>query len=222
MGNLGINEIIAIVKELPYLTKQNLGVALGKEGENLNYWMKKLTKEQIIVPLKKGFYISPYYRNTLKTPEESELYWVYLANTLRVPSYVSLEYVLSKYNIIPEAAFALTSVTLKSSRVYKTSQATFVYRNLKQDLFYAYQSVVFGNMGLTVKIAYPYKALFDYLYLRPFPTTAEMKEYLLTSGRFNWDAVTKDGKDTFMNVVEQSESKKMKTIVRILKKSGVL
>lgn len=223
MGNLGINDIIGTIKQLPYFTKQNLGVAIQKDGEDLNYWIKKLTREKLILPIKKGFYISPYYRDTqMKTPEQSELYWACVANVLRTPSYVSLEYVLSKYNIIPEAAFAVTSVTRKSSRMFKTDQVIFVYRTIKPDLFYGYQSIAFDTSGLTVKIAYPYKALFDFLYLRPFPTQTELKAYLLNAGRFNWDALPKDDKEKFVKTVKTSGSKKLQAIVRILKKGSVL
>lgn len=218
-----IGQIISTIKQLPYFTKQNLGVALRREGEDLNYWIKKLVREELVVPLKKGFYISPLYKDTaIKTPQESELYWVYLANKLREPSYVSLEYVLSKYNIIPETAFALTSITLKSPRTYKTNQATFIYRNIKRDLFSDYQLLVFGNTGLKVMIAYPYKALFDFLYLKPFTVKEEMRDFLLKSGRINWDALSKNYKDKFIEIINKSKSKKMQTIGSILKKAGVV
>ena len=218
-----INQILSIVKSLPYFTKQNLGVGLKREGEDLNYWIKKLTSEKMILPLKKGFYISPFYTETaIKSPEQLELYWVYLANVLRSPSYVSLEYVLSKYNIIPETTFALTSITLKSSRVYNTSKTTFIYRNVKRELFYGYQLLVFGNTGLEVRIAYPYKALFDFLYLKPFISNKETEDYLLKSGRINWDELSRSDKDELVEVINKSRSKKMKTILSILYRKRII
>lgn len=218
-----IKKILEILKQLPYFTKQNLPLALGKEGEDLNYWIKKLTKEKLLIPLKKGFYISPYYQDTvIRTPEQVEIYWIYLANVLRSPSYVSLEYVLSKYNLIPEAVFAITSVTLKSSRKYISGRATFIYRNIKRELFYGYQLMVFGNTGITAKIAYPYKALFDFLYLKKFSSEGEMREYLLEEGRINWSVLTKKNKENFVKAVKKSSSKKMETILIILKKEGIL
>ena len=218
-----INQILSIVKSLPYFTKQNLGVGLKREGEDLNYWIKKLTSEKMILPLKKGFYISPFYTETaIKSPEQLELYWVYLANVLRSPSYVSLEYVLSKYNIIPETTFALTSITLKSSRVYNTSKATFIYRNLKRELFYGYQLLAFGNTGLEVRIAYPYKALFDFLYLKSFISKKETEDYLLKSGRINWDELSRMDKDKLVEIINKSRSKKMKTILSILYRKRII
>ncbi len=135
-----INQILDILKQAPYLTKSNLALPLGKEGDDLNYWIKKLIREKLLTPLKKGFYVSSYYQDTMiRDPEEKEAYWVYLANVLRCPSYVSLEYVLSKYNVIPETVSSITSVTLKSPRIYRSEKAAFIYRNIKRDLFIAVQ-----------------------------------------------------------------------------------
>ena len=215
-----ITQLISTFSKVPFFTKQNLSVALGKEGEDLNYWIKKLTREQFLLPLKKGFYISkPYQNGFIRDPEQSELYWLYIANKLRSPSYVSLEYVLSKYNIIPESTFAITSVTRKSSRTYVTEKATFVYRTLKEEFYeyyFGYRLLIFGNTGLSVSIAYPFKALFDFLYFREFKSTREMREYLLDSGRIQWDIVGNEEKGKLKNALADSQSAKMKQIENIL------
>lgn len=219
-----INQVLTILRELPYFTKQNLALALGKEDEDLNYWIKKLSKQKLILPLKKGFYIStPYKDKTEIVPSEYEKYWIYLANSLRSPSYVSLEYVLSKYNVIPEAVFAITSVTLKSSRKYMSEAGTFIYQSIKDKLFYGgYQLMVFGNTGITVKIAYLYKALFDFLYLKSFTSNEDLRNYLLNEGRLNWNVLTVEDKNKFIEISEKSGSAKMVNIVKILKKGVIL
>lgn len=211
-----ISQILAILKKQPYFTKQNLSLALGKEAEDLNYWLKKLTKEDLLTPLKNGFYISSYY------PDQSEIYWFYLANRLRFPSYVSLETVLARNGLIPESVFSTTSITLKSSRRYLTKPMTFIYQNLKTELFYGYQLIVFGNTGLTAKVAYPYKALFDFLYLKKFNSQKSLKKYLLSDGRINWDAFSNQDKNNFAKIIKTSGSKKMATILAVLKKEKIL
>ncbi len=218
-----ISRILDILGELPYFTKQNLALALGKDGEDLNYWMKKLSKEKLILPLKKGFYISAPYKNKISAiPSEYETYWAYLANMLRSPSYVSLEYVLSKYSLIPESVFAITSVTLKSPRKYISTAGTFIYRSIREKLYTGYQQKAFGNSGITVKIAYPYKALFDFLYLKSFASNEELKNYLFSEGRFNWTVLTDEDKIKFMEISQKSGSVKMNTIAKILEKGGIL
>lgn len=216
-------QLISTLGEVPFFTKQNLGVALGKEGEDLNYWIKKLTREQFLLPLKKGFYISkPYQDGFIRDPEQSELYWLYIANTLRSPSYVSLEYVLSKYNLIPESTFAITSVTRKSSRTYATKKATFVYRSLKIDYFFGYRLLVFGTTGLTVRIAYPFKALFDFLYFKEFNSTREMRKYVLETGRIQWDVLSSEEKTKLKKTLYVSQSAKLQQIGTILQREGIL
>lgn len=209
-----------ILKNLPYFTKQNLSLALGKEGESLNYWIKKLIKEESLVQLKKGFYLSSYYQDLVRqNPTEYETYLEYLANILRQPSYVSLEYVLSKYGFIPEASSALTSVTLKSSRVYSSNLGRFIYRNIKEKLFFGWQTRNFKDKK--IQIASLSKALFDFLYLKKLPKNT-WQIFLLSEGRFNWDIVGAKDKQSFRQLVKISASEKMARMVRYLQKEKIL
>jgi len=199
---MNINKILPLLKESPYLTKQNLAVALGVSNDALDYWIKKLINERYLIPLKKGFYITSYYLD-LVGQTDKETYFEYLANLLRAPSYVSLEYVLSKANIIPEGVYAITSITTKSPRIYTSNAATFTFKNIKEELFFGFDTKPFR--GKQVKVANPPKALFDFLYLKPTPW--------LKSGRINWDALSKGQKKEFQKIVEKSKSKKMALIV---------
>lgn len=212
-----ISQIFKLLKKQRYFTKQNLSLALDKEGEDLNYWIKKLTKEKLLIPIKKGFYFSSYYKD-----ESIDIYGVYLANVLRFPSYVSLEYVLAKYNLIPESVFTITSVTLKSSRTYESEVGTFIYQNIKKELFNGYQRISLGKSGLTVKIAYFYKALFDFLYLKKFSSAKQMGNYLKGGGRINWQALENQDKKNLIKALKNSSSKKMVTILKILQKEQIL
>ena len=115
-----LKQILSAINELPYFSKQNLGLFIGKESENLNYWVKKLMREDLIIQVKKGLFVPGDFRKR----GEDDLY--YLANVLRYPSYVSLESVLSKNGIIPETAFAITSVTTKSSRIFRSKIGLFI------------------------------------------------------------------------------------------------
>ena len=129
--------VLEVLKGAPYFTKQNIGLALQKDGEDLNYWIKKLRAQKMLITLKKGMYISSYYQDMIsQNPSDKELYLMYLANVLRSPSYVSLEFILSRYNIIPEASFAVTSITTKSSRVFSSAFSSFIYRSIKEELFF--------------------------------------------------------------------------------------
>lgn len=218
MTALGLN---IILKQAPYLTKQNLALVLDKKKDNLDYWLKKLLREKLLIALKKGFYIPSYYLDLVsQNPVNKELYGEYLANVLRFPSYVSLEYVLAKKSLLPEAAFAITSITSKTSRVYKNTLGTFIYRNIKRALYGNYKMVDFN--GKKVRIASTAKALFDFLYLKKFNSATQLKAYLLSEGRINWQVLSKEDRREFVKLSKLSSSTKMQLVVSLLKKQKIV
>jgi len=201
------------LKKLPYYTKQNLSLILEKDSFSLDYWLKKLIKEKILIPIKKGVYASSYYVNDIKEKGFFDLYLKKLANFLRQPSYISLETALSYYGLIPEESFNITSITLKSTRFYKSNLATFFYRNIKKELFFGFDE---KKAVFFVKIATKAKALFDYLYLKKFNTVKQYELFLKETGRINWFVFNKDDKKEFDQYVKVSQSKKMNQISKII------
>ncbi len=186
--------LLDLLKGYPYLNRVKVGQILEKTGENLNYWVKKLRFEKILLPLKNGLYVSSPFLLTLEgRPGEKEIYREYLANILRYPSYVSLEYAASKYGLIPEGVFAVTSVTLKTPRAYQTALGSFTYRNISEKLFFGYDYVKF--VGKPVAIARPGKALFDLLYFKKFPP--------MESLRINYGALSQAEKDYFDKLMKK-------------------
>jgi predicted transcriptional regulator of viral defense system len=208
-------------KNLPYFNKLTLEEIIGRKKESLNYWVKKLLREGEIISLKKGLYVSKLYLLGLeKNPGLKEAYLEYLANILRYPSYLSLEYALAKYGLIPEAVYSLTSVTIKSSRIYKNALGNFIYRKISPRLFFGFINGEFEDKR--VKIASPAKAIFDFFYFKPFPLTGESQEKFLKDLRINWEILTKKDWREFGEIVRQANSRKMKAFFAFLKKKGVV
>lgn len=151
------------LKNMPLLTKQNLSLILNKKEASLNYWTKKLVDSGVLIRLKNGLYASSYYIDMIsQNPSDKMRYLEYVANQLCFPSYLSLEYVLSKNNVLAETVFKVTSVTLKSTRTYKTPIGTFVYRNIKESLFNGYEIISWRDKQ--IKEATTKKALADWRY----------------------------------------------------------
>jgi len=88
----------------------------------------------------------------------------FISNKLYEPSYLSFEYALSYYNLIPETVFLYTSVTTKKTRIIKSEIGNFSYRSIKTGLFFGYRLI--KNERISFKIADPEKALLDFLYFR--------------------------------------------------------
>lgn len=200
------------LEDLPYFNKNTAGILIGKEGKNLDAKISQLTEKGYLITLKNGLYVtSIYYEKERNNP----LYREYIANILRYPSYLSLEYVLFINNVIPESTYSLTSVTIKSSRTYTNELGTFIYQNMKDELFTGFQrkSYRFSEIAIATKS----KALFDYLYLKS-NLNKDIMEDLKDGLRINWEVFTKTDLAEFKTYVDLSESLKMRSVLSNIEK----
>jgi len=85
-----------------------------------------------------------------------------IANRLYAPSYISFEYALNRYGVIPEIVYAVTSATTRITREFVVDNRFFTYSHIKKQVYRGYKTEKIG--GVTVLIAEPEKALADYLY----------------------------------------------------------
>jgi hypothetical protein len=114
-----------------------------------------LLRQGIIIRVKKGLYIfCDKYR---KHPYSREL----LANLVYGPSYVSLDYALAYYGLIPERVEALTSVTPNRTRRFSTPVGLFLYRQIPARAYEEGAVLVEGEHDRAFLIASPEKALAD-------------------------------------------------------------
>jgi predicted transcriptional regulator of viral defense system len=106
--------------------------------------------------------IRNYYMFTDKTLNGEEV--CFIGNKLREPSYISMEYALNHYSLIPEAVFVFTSVTTRNTASFETVIGNFDYKSIKRSLFFGY--ILKGREKAKYKIAEPEKAILDFLYSR--------------------------------------------------------
>ena len=216
-----IDEILPVLAKMPYLTKQNLGMLFRGTEDTESYWIRRLMKGGYLISIKKGFYASDFYLKSINSNrQDSELFKEYLSNIILEPSYISLEYALFLRGIIPEAVTAITSVSTKTSRTYNTKLGSFLYKTIKPELFFGWEIKEFGEKK--IKIAPLSKALFDYFYFKKFISRADAIDFIESRGRFNWDVLAINDKEEFMKIVEKSGSPKMTTILKIMKKKGIV
>ncbi len=201
-----------LLENKPYLTKQEVALLLQKKGKNLDKKILQLLNNGYLLSLKKGLYTSKEYIDK-KPPQARE----YLANVQYYPSYLSLEYVLQKEGLIPEAVYAYTSITLKPTQTFTNSLGVFIYRTIKESLFTGFQLVRY-NESYQIKIASKAKALFDLLYLKSLPDTVSGKKQELLDLRINWDSITRDDMKEFDRYVSISQSPKMGQSANIISK----
>ena len=200
----------------PYYTRQNLELILGSNRRTLDYRISKLTSDGVLETIKPGFYLNTLL---LSKSSQKEEFIEYVGSIIKYPSYVSLEYALAKYGLIPESIYSITYVTTKKPGKFNSGNFSFKYRNIKEKLFSDYEKVVF-NKGEYL-FARNYKALFDFIYLTPLRTTSEYNSILFDS-RINWENLSKEDKRSFVEICTRSGSKKMGRVVKLLKDKKTL
>jgi predicted transcriptional regulator of viral defense system len=118
--------------------------------------------------------------------EKGESFSFYVANRIYNPSYISLESALSYHNIIPEAVYSICSVTTNKTMSFNTPIGEMRYNTLKPRLFFGYEISEFN--GKPIQIAYPEKAILDFLYVRNNLNSAND----LIDSRFSFDSISKE------------------------------
>lgn len=152
------------LRRYPYVTSAFFSTQAGSRY-TINNQLVRWVKDGELIRLKKGLY-------TLNNEDRGVgLSQKLIANILYYPSYVSLEYALSYYDMIPEGVFQVTSVTPKKTKEFSNKFGRFSYNNIVKKLFFGYELVKDEN-GFDALIATPEKALLDFFYLR---TPANMK-----------------------------------------------
>jgi len=132
------------------------------------YFLEEYTRGGLFMRLKKGLYAL-----RSDSPPEEEI-----ANLLYRPSYISFEYALGAYNILPEMAYAVTSATTMPTRTFEADSRIFSYYKIKREAFTGY--IPAKRQGRTILMAGPEKAFVDYQYFVSLGKRAE-NERLSTS-----------------------------------------
>ncbi len=116
--------------------------------------LKRLVDDGTYIPIVRGMY---------ETDKSTPGY--YLAESIYGPSYLSFEFALSYYGLIPEAVYTFTSATFnkKKKKQYETPFGTFLYRDVPCSV-YPYGINVFDEGEYCYKMASPEKAICDQLY----------------------------------------------------------
>lgn len=116
--------------------------------------ISRLVKEKKIFPIIKGLY---------ETDKSTSGYL--LSESIYGPSYLSFEYALSFYGLIPEAVYTFTSATFekKKKKIYKTPFGIFSYRDVPSKV-YSYGVNIIKENNYWYKLATVEKAICDQLY----------------------------------------------------------
>jgi hypothetical protein len=174
-----------------------------------------LLREGQIIRVKKGLYIfGPDYR---KRPYSREI----LANLIYGPSYISLEYALSYYGLIPERVESLTSVTTGRSKTFTTPVGLFTYRMIPLPVFQTGMTRIELDDGGAFLIATPEKALVDKIFIdrgSEMRTLKGLEVYLFDDLRIDQDLFGRLDNSYILEFAERYRSSKLQVLSNLVRK----
>ena len=172
---------------------------------NANAKISREIKKGNLIKLKNGLY---------ETDKNTPGYL--LATTIYGPSYLSFDYALFHYGLIPEKVVNYTCATLnkRKKKIFQNDFGTYIYRDIpKRVYFLEVHLVIEGNYSY--QIASKEKALCDKLYtLSPLKNQNELKTLLFKDLRIDED----EFKKLDYNIINKLASLYNSTNVKLLAK----
>lgn len=175
---------------------------------NINQKIALEAKKKNLIRIKRGL-----YTDNIKVDKPI------LANVCYSPSYISFEYALSYYGLIPEYVSVLTSACFgkKNNKSFFVPEASFEYRSIPDDVFSIGITFLKNEEGIRYKIATKEKALCDTLYSKyPVRSIKDLKVLLFNDLRIDEDEFMKLDFDSIIKMAELYYSNTIKVLAKYL------
>lgn len=195
--------------ETAYIEAQNL-LPLLSDYANPHDFLSRLVKKGELIRLKNGFFVIADKIKKSRVPYEQ------ISNLLYGPSYLSFEWALSHYGMIPEGVYVVTSASATKSKRFKTSLGTFTYVYLSHSRF-ALGIDQKENASGRFLIATPEKALADLVHLKS--NGLEPKDLIvdLIEGRRIDENILKNiNKSHLLEIAEKYRSQTIKNLTNAI------
>ena len=169
--------------------------------------ISRLVKSKMLFKLTKGLY---------ETSSDTPGY--VLAGAIYGPSYLSFDYALSFYGLIPEAVFTYTSATFEKGKTkqYTNDFGCFTYRDIPASVF-PYGIRLLEENNYVYRIASPEKAICDKLYsLSPVSNKNELQKLLFDDLRIDEFEFEKLDKQVLKDLCELYKSTNLKMLKKVL------
>ena len=180
-----------------------------------NNYSNIFNKIKSLVDTKKLFLVT---KGIYETNPNIEGY--YLANIIYGPSYLSFDFALSYYGLIPERVYTYTSATClkKKSKTYSNQFGNYTYNDVPSSVFSYFINIKEEN-GYTYFIASKEKALCDKLYsLKPISNQKELSKLLFEDLRIDEYELTKLNLDDIDILSSLYKSKNVKLLNAFLRR----
>ena len=134
--------LLSMVGRQPYFDLATLLQLSGEDRAMLLTQLSRWTRAGKLEPLRRGMYaLAARYRAAPINPAE-------LANQLYRPSYLSTEWALGFYGLIPEMVVTYTSVTSRFPQGFVNAFGRFESRHVKQSALFGMRAPLYQGAGL--------------------------------------------------------------------------
>lgn len=201
---MNYQQLRAQFKDMPLIVSRDV-LQGAEDPQNLRNQLQRWEKKGLLIRLRRGLYLfNPNDRGV-------EIDFSYLANRLYEPSYVSLEYALNFYGLIPERVIAVTSITTRKTMRFKNAAGNFIYQHIQPQAFRGFQRL--GDGKFPSLMAEPEKAVVDFLYLNLSRFNRNLKEVFGESYRFqNFEELNRQRLQEFGRLFE---NKKLMKVIQV-------
>lgn len=196
--------------ETAYIEAQNL-MPLLADYSNPHEFISRLVKKGELIRLKNGFYIIS------EKIRKSPVPFPQIGNLLYGPSYISFEWALSYYGMIPEGVYVTTSVTSGKTKNFQTPLGTFDYQYLNHSR-YSIGIDQKENFAGNFLIATPEKALVDVVHFksRNLESPKDMLIDLVEARRIDEEILKNLDKKHLLEIAEKYTSAPVNQLVNAL------
>ena len=179
-----------------------------KNYSNINQKISIECKNGNLIRIKRGLY-------TDDIDNDKEL----IANVCYSPSYISFEYALSYYGIIPEYVSTYTSAVYgkKNNKFYSVENASFEYKSIPSNVFFKGITIMKNKNGYNYKMATKEKALCDLLYSKyPVRSFASLKVLLFEDLRIDYEELIRLDKEFIKEIIPLYHSNTLNTFLKYI------
>lgn len=177
-----------------------------------NFKIHRWLDEGALISLKRGLYAVPSSSSQLSLP--------LMANHLYGPSYVSMEFRLAHYGLIPERVLQVTSVTTRRGKVFDNRLARFSYQRLPVSYYALGIDYVRETERVGFMVASREKALCDWLALTPnlkIYSTKGLRVLLLEDMRMDEELLSELDTDKVMRFAQAGfKTERLMWLARLL------
>jgi hypothetical protein len=177
-----------------------------KDYSNINQKISLETKKGNIIRIKRELYT-----------DNLEIDKLVISNICYEPSYISFEYALSYYGLIPEHVSSITAACYKkkNSRKYVVNSQIFEYRSVPNEVFSYGIEFLTNEDGIRYKIASKEKALCDMLYSKyPVRFIKDLRVLLFEDLRIDEDLFSSLDFDFIKSISDKYHSNTINTLVK--------